>query len=97
LSSTSPRIERGAALLDELRPGWDKTIDVDRLDLGNCERCILGQLYGGYDQALQMLDGEVAKRPATFGFNTYGPERFWTLTERWRTYIERRRKGRAAA
>jgi len=39
------RVARGAALLDEKLPGWDQRIDLDRLNLGDCFTCILGQLF----------------------------------------------------
>lgn len=39
---------KGASFLDEARPGWADKVDLDRLDLGDCMSCVLGQLYGGY-------------------------------------------------
>lgn len=43
---------RGARLLDDIKPGWYKLIDLGQLDMGNCYRCILGQVYGDYDRAI---------------------------------------------
>lgn len=37
-------VERGAAWLDDVRPGWYLEIDVADLDLQNSRRCVLGQL-----------------------------------------------------
>lgn len=42
------RVARGAALLDEKRPGWAGEIDVGKLDVAECRRCMLGQLFNGY-------------------------------------------------
>lgn len=42
--------ERGAKLLDEKYPGWEHEIDVDKLDMYDHCRCILGQLYGSYEK-----------------------------------------------
>lgn len=54
------RIERGAALLDERRPGWEAEIDLDRLNLASSTDCVLGQLWGsrewvGYTRGLKVL------------------------------------------
>jgi hypothetical protein len=39
-------VEAGAAFLDKRRPGWDRLIDLDTLDMGDPRNCVLGQLYG---------------------------------------------------
>lgn len=39
-----PRVVRGAELLDERMPGWAEHIGLDDLDLGDAERCVLGQI-----------------------------------------------------
>ncbi len=44
MDSIQERVERGAKLLDEKRPGWWKKIDLDLLRLSSCFRCVLGQL-----------------------------------------------------
>lgn len=41
-------VERGAAMLDGNRPGWWKRINLERLMLEDCHRCVLGQLTGDY-------------------------------------------------
>lgn len=43
--SYEERVKRGAALLDKKYPGWADRIELDRLDLGSCTTCVLGQLY----------------------------------------------------
>lgn len=42
------RVYLGAEWLDEKRPGWWQSIDLDRLDISDCDRCVLGQVFGGF-------------------------------------------------
>lgn len=44
----------GAAVLDDLHPGWAYRINVDRLAMSNGSDCVLGQLYGHYCTALNV-------------------------------------------
>ena len=48
-------VRRGAALLDRKLPGWHTRINLNTLDLNDCEACILGQLYGKYSYGLEVL------------------------------------------
>lgn len=43
--SPAERVARGAALLDEQRPGWWERTDVVRLDMTDGCGCILGQEF----------------------------------------------------
>lgn len=36
--------ERGLALLDEKMPNWPMLIDLNVLDMGECDRCIMAQI-----------------------------------------------------
>jgi hypothetical protein len=46
--------ERGAKLLDEKYEGdWREKIDIDELDMDNQDECILGQMYGDYEDGLE--------------------------------------------
>jgi hypothetical protein len=38
------KVERGAALLDKEFPGWEKSIDPDRIMIATTTWCVLGQL-----------------------------------------------------
>ena len=40
------RVTRGIELLDRVRPSWDKSLDLEELNLGSSEFCVLGQVYG---------------------------------------------------
>lgn len=42
------RVARGVALLDERLPGWVDRVNTIKLDIQNCERCVLGQVFGDY-------------------------------------------------
>jgi hypothetical protein len=61
MSRITERVARGAALLDAKRPGWASRIDLVALDITSTSNCILGQLYGWYEEgqdALAELDDE---------------------------------------
>jgi hypothetical protein len=51
-ATIAERVAKGAALLDEKRPGWDAAIDLAVLDLESCRLCVIGQLFGAaYEMA----------------------------------------------
>lgn len=49
------RVANGMAFLDERVPGWRERIDFFCLDLGTTCRCVVGQIYGHYDDGSDML------------------------------------------
>ena len=44
------RVNRGAALLDERKPGWNFKVVPENLDMTDNSLCIVGQSYGSYGQ-----------------------------------------------
>lgn len=46
-----PRVERGAAWLDKAKPGWDGLVSLTALRMEHCTTCVLGQCFGKYDEA----------------------------------------------
>ena len=48
-------VNRGARQLDEIEPGWWARITSNRLAMDSCDRCVMGQLYGGYVEGLRVL------------------------------------------
>lgn len=80
------RVARGAAMLDEHYGSkrWVDNIRLSRLDLGSQEDCVLGQLFGRYRYACDIL-----------GANRTGPRHGfvgWTATRRaWVEEITARR------
>ena len=93
----SDRVAAGAALLDERRPGWAADVDPDGLEMRGCLECVLGQLFGQYEQGLGRLDiptsaarGFAAER---FGFDVYasdGDAAYDALNDLWREQIAAR-------
>ncbi len=49
-------INAGVALLDEKRPGWLELVDTDNLMLVSRQWCVLGQVFGYFDDGLKALD-----------------------------------------
>ena len=41
--------------LDEVRPGWEREIDQDTLDMEQPNRCLMGQLYGDFATGCKTL------------------------------------------
>lgn len=58
------RVNKGATLLDEAKPGWDEEIIPKQLDMSSGEFCIIGQAYGNYDEhigipfGMNLFEGE---------------------------------------
>lgn len=48
-------VKAGMALLDEKAPGWREKVNLDKLNMGGCVRCVLGQVYGFFDDGLVAL------------------------------------------
>ena len=97
MSSTSPRIERGAALLDTAAPGWEGKIDLNTLDLSSGWYCVVGQVYGDYIDGLAELNGEAEEQPWKYGFESMAAESYDSLTDKWRRFITRRLRRAEAA
>lgn len=47
-----PEVKRGAALLDGLDPNWATKIDLETLQMSVTCNCVLGQVFGGYEEGL---------------------------------------------
>lgn len=71
------RVERGARLLDEKRPGWENEIDIEHFDISDANTCILGQVFMNgsehdpYNQGIKVLfpDSEYGNDDKTHGFD----------------------------
>ena len=63
------RINAGAALLDEqVGPGWTSKVDSMTLDMSSSDRCVLGQVFGGFDEGCQSLGIHAPVTMAAYGF-----------------------------
>jgi hypothetical protein len=86
------RITKGAALLDRVWPGWADKIATDRLAMHTCHECILGQLYGDYQEGwFRVLEPLPASRlfsAAAHGFTLYGTEQD-TGIDPWAAIVDR--------
>lgn len=49
------RVNKGIRLLNKEYPGWKSKIELSSLRLEDRNRCVLGQVYGGYDRGVQEL------------------------------------------
>lgn len=98
------RVQRGAAYLDEVDPGWYRRVDPDTLSLDSGEHCVLGQLHGefrlglGRSHVLNLSSGPQASlSPVAYGFKCtqYVPPAwqdrdYELLTAAWCDAVQRR-------
>lgn len=92
------RAAAGAALLDKQRPGWWLSIDGERLDMGQCNLCVLGQVYGDFIEGFTRLnlnaldgeDGKLLRDCVDLGFDIEGEIGFTELADAWRVEIGKR-------
>ena len=82
MSAQTVTVTRGIAYLDEHLPGWQDEIDWDKLEMDECEKCILGQLFGNYERGLRVLGLDDGQR---FGLATSG--NWEKLTNLWRRLV----------
>lgn len=54
------RVARGAALLDQKRPGWAHAIDTGTLDLQSSCLCVIGQVYGNFYSYVGAVTGDAS-------------------------------------
>jgi hypothetical protein len=93
------RVNAGALWLDQHHPGWVDRINLDILDLYDCQKCVLGQMFGLYsaaplapaDYPTEWLD-DVA---IPLGFDI-DDESYTQLTDAWRDLILAHRASGAA-
>jgi cytochrome P450 len=105
LPDVSAEVARGAAFLDEKDPDWwradvDRAINLKKLDLNNACQCVLGQRYGEFDIACDLLNiSEIKSEQLGFDLPLPASDIEWrirpsawrALDEEWRTVIEKRR------
>jgi hypothetical protein len=68
MSTITERVEKGAALLDEKRPGWWRDIDLLTLDIASRCGCVIGQLAGITKASDRGLVYEAATRSLGVGY-----------------------------
>lgn len=78
MTDYAAKVAAGVKVLDREVPNWRSKIDVDNLDLGSCSICILGQVFGDYNDGLNELNVDGYDH----GFNTTGS--YNELTAAWK-------------
>lgn len=88
------RVAAGAEFLDEAVPGWELKINLEKLDLGSCDVCMIGQLFQDFGAGIVGLFGDRWIVPAqVFGFmafHTAKPEEYDALDVEWTRVIKER-------
>ncbi|MBX4200381.1 dolichyl-diphosphooligosaccharide--protein glycosyltransferase subunit 2 [Candidatus Parcubacteria bacterium] len=83
------RVERGARRLDYQRPGWEKEMDLERLDIRDQNDCIAGQLVGDYGRYHRLnLQGTSEQNGMMASKDSYKEWDF--LTRAWKKEIKHR-------
>lgn len=78
--------ERGAALLDKERPGWEKRINLELLKMNSCVMCILGQLFHDFNRGAFQLNLGIDPEPAyedKAAVDYYGFDGFQRRADEW--------------
>jgi hypothetical protein len=98
IERTAERVAKGAALLDDKKPGWAERIDLGKLQMHSCYECILGQLFaadhltdahtpfGVGIRALLLADDDDV--PSAYGFDGHDAD---ALNAEWEHVITERR------
>lgn len=103
------RVERGAAYLDDVDPGWYRRVNADTLELDDGKHCILGQLHGEFRLGLgrsHLISMSSAPRaslsPVSYGFKCVeGVSDDWQardyelLNEAWKEAVRTRQEADA--
>lgn len=95
-----PDVRRGVTWLDSVKPEWRTLIDVNRLDVGESDRCVLGQVFkaeaaahgeaNGYcyvDHRIPDAQDHMLDRGFCARSRTSWHSDFDDLTQAWRLYL----------
>lgn len=80
------RIQLGIQFLDAHQIDWSSHINLDRLDLSQEKECVLGQIFGDYEDAIENLGihPRIARQMGFEGSITISNKR---LTRLWKKVI----------
>jgi len=80
-----PLVKKGAELLDKAVPDWAMKVNLKKLQMHLCARCVLGQIFWkddrtpaflhGYDEGIRKL-GLTFKEAERWGFTLAGVDHF---------------------
>jgi len=87
-------IEKGVEFLNKVYPDWLSKIDLEKLNMDQPSNCILGQLYGNFYVAqniLDMSDKNYDKMgftvPIVLYYDEHDNEKWDTLAKEWKEKI----------
>jgi len=85
---------KGAAVMDQRKPGWRKRINLEAFSVASVRACVLGQNYGSYGAGMEAL-GIGRTGAAELGFiwpcgQVDNDELIRALDEAWRSQIGKR-------
>ena len=84
-------VARGAAWLDARSSGWERRVDLGRLDLTDCGECVLGHVFGGYYTGLNQAGYDFDPVRHGFALPLDTPRTTWqSLTDTWAALIKER-------
>lgn len=89
------RVKAGAKFLDKREPGWEKKVNLKKLQMYNCFSCVLGQTDSDYDshkKGLRISEDQAVRLGFQIAGNKYSLSKFNFLTEAWKDLIRKRRK-----
>lgn len=108
MSAQQTFVHEGTLLMDRIDPSWFREIDLEQLDLWDCYKCVLGQRFGGFLEAVHGLRELGVDLPAGYderfdwmvdhGFESTRfaddtlTDGYANLTQLWRREILERRK-----
>lgn len=76
-------VRKGIEWLDEYLPEWRECIDTSILDMGHVHDCILGQIFGNYDNACYENGLPIQSTEHGFYLNDADVHRYHELGETW--------------
>lgn len=76
-------VRKGIQWLDEEVPDWRESINRDRLDMGHIHDCILGQVFGDYDDACYTMGLPLTSPDYGFYLPDEEISRYPELRETW--------------
>lgn len=95
MSKYEREVDAGINFLDGDKPGWERDIDRNTLDLSSCENCIGGQLYGSYSNLINTArvfgpDYGFDIRFSTLSISGNKDDEWQRLQEIWESRIQNR-------
>jgi hypothetical protein len=90
MTTIAERVQAGATLLDEKRPGWWQDVSISNLAMSLGRSCVLGQLFGSFYDGQDDLDLSV-EDSVKHGFDRSSDLEYTALGNAWKALIRERR------